>query len=446
MQRRHFLATALASSQVRGTHETVNLALIGCGGRGRYVAGFAKEHPSARYVATADVYLPNAQTAARQLGTADAVQDFRRLLDRKEIDAVIVATPDHWHATIAVLAAEAGKAVYVEKPLAYSISEGRKIVEAMERTGKLIFAGTQHRSAPHFAQAASLVQGGYLGEVKYVRIWNYVNLYPSVISRAPDSEPPDGLDWEMYLGPAPKARFNQRRFLGQFRQFRDYAGGTITDFGTHRFDSLHQIMGLHGAAAAPKRITASGGRLVLEGAGDNPDLLQATFEYEGFVLSYEGVNFNGHGGGYRTPQWRYYNARGERDMPNGMAFYGTKGTMIAERLGFEIHPEPGGPRDAAPRTEAQAVPAKDATREHAMHFVDAVRGAAPPVTTAEAAHRATNIGHLGNIALRTGEKLHWDAMAERFTNSETANRLLERTPREPWDLLGRDRASRTGAV
>lgn len=437
MQRRYFLATALASSQVSGANERVNLALVGCGGRGRYVAGFAKENPHARFVATADVYLPNAQAAAARLGAEQAAQDFRRLLDRKDIDAVIVATPDHWHATVAVLAAEAGKDAYVEKPLAYSISEGRKIVDAMERTKRLIFAGTQHRSAPHFAQAAELVQSGYIGAVKYARIWNYVNLYPNVISRVPDSEPPAGLDWEMYLGPAPEAAFNRRRFLGQFRQFRDYAGGTITDYGTHRFDSLHQIMGLRGVAAAPKRVSASGGRLALEGAGDNPDLLQATFEYDGFVLSYEGVNFNGHGGGFRTPQWRYYNTRGERDMPNGMAFYGTKGTMIAERLGFEIYPEPGGPGDTAPRIEAKAVAAKDATREHAMHFVEAVRGAAQPIATAEDAHRATNIGHLGNIALRTGEKLHWDAAAERFTNSEAANAMVSRTPREPWDLLGR---------
>ncbi|MCL4783338.1 MAG: Gfo/Idh/MocA family oxidoreductase [Bryobacterales bacterium] len=444
MRRRHFLATALATSQASGANDRVNLALVGCGGRGRYVAGFAKENPHARFIATADVYPPNAEAAASRLGAGEAVQDFRRLLDRKDIDAIIVATPDHWHATIAVLAAEAGKDVYVEKPLAYSIAEGRKIVDAMARTKRLIFAGTQHRSAPHFAQAADLIQSGYIGAVKYVRIWNYVNLYPNVISRVPDSAPPEGLDWDMYLGPAPRVAFNQRRFLGQFRHFRDYAGGTITDYGTHRFDSLHQIMGLRGADAAPKRIAASGGRLLLEGAGDNPDLLQATFEYDGFVLSYEAVNFNGHGGGYRTPQWRYYNARGERDMPNGMVFYGTKGTMVTERLGFEIYPEEGG-SPATPRIEAKAVAARDATREHAMHFVDAVRGAVQPIATAEGAHRATNIGHLGNIALRTGEKLHWDATAERFTNSEAANALLARRPREPWDLLGRNREHRADA-
>ncbi len=435
MQRRQFVATALAASQVRGANERVRLALIGCGGRGRYVTGFAKEHPHAAFTATADVYLPNAQAAAKQLGAANALQDFRRLLERKDVDAVFVATPDHWHAQVAVLSAEAGKDVYVEKPLAFSIAEGRQIVSAMQRTGRLIAAGTQHRSAPHFAEAADLIQSGYLGDIKYVRIWNYVNWHPATWAKVPDTAPPDGLDWDMYLGPAPNTPFNRMRFLASFRHFRDYAGGTITDFGTHRFDTLHQMMGLTGNAAAPLKISAAGGRLVLQGAGDNPDLMQATFEYKNFVLSYEGVNFNGHGGGFRTPQWRYYNAMGDRDMPNGMILYGTKATMVAERVGFEIHPEPGNRQDPNPRTPAKAVVGKDATREHALHFVDAVRRVTPANSTAIHAHAATNIGHLGNIALRTGEKLDWDPVAERFTNSSKANDMLHREPRAPWNLV-----------
>jgi predicted dehydrogenase len=435
MQRRNFVATALAASQIRGANERVRLALVGCGGRGRYVAGFAKENSYAQYLATADVYLTNAEAAAKQLEAASAVQDFRRVLERKDIDAIIVGTPEHWHAQIAVLAAEAGKDVYVEKPLAYSVAEGRQIVDAMTRTKRLIFGGTQHRSAAHFAQAADLVQSNYIGPVKYVRIWNYVNWHPNAIAKVPDSAPPAGLDWDMYLGPAPKVPFNERRFLGSFRHFSDYAGGTITDYGTHRFDTLHQIMGLTGTAAAPKKIAASGGRLLLEGAGDNPDLIQVTYEYDNFVLTYEGINFNGHGGGYRTPQWKYYNAIGERDMPNGMAFYGPKGTLIAERVGFEIYPESGGRMDPSPRIDAKAVPAKDATRDHAMRFVDCVRGAAQPNATALSAHLATNIGHLGNIALRVGQKLEWDATNERFTNSSEANKLLARTPRSTWKLI-----------
>ncbi len=431
--------TALAASQVKGANERVRIGLVGCGGRGRYVAGFAKENPNAQYVATADVYLPNAQAAAAQLGAgqlgaSDIYQDFRKLLARKDIDAVIVGTPDHWHAAVAILAAQAGKDVYVEKPLAHSVVEGRKIVNAMESTKRLIYGGTQHRSAPHFSQAADLIQSGYIGPVKYVRVWNYVNLAPAMVKSVPDSAVPEGLDWDMYLGAAPTVAFNQRRFLATFRHFRAYAGGTITDYGTHRFDTVHQIMGLKGAAAAPKTVSAAGGRLILEGAGDAPDLLQATYEYADFVMTYEGVNFNGHGGGFRSPGYKYYNAMGERDLPNGMIFYGTKGTMVAERLGFEIYPEPAGRGDTLPRSQPITVAAKDATREHAMRFVDCVRGAQTPNATALSAHMATNIGHLGNIALETGRKLKWDAVAEKFDVAE-ANALLYRTPRKEWTWI-----------
>lgn len=419
---------------MNGANERVRLGLVGCGGRGRYVAGFAKENPNAQYVATADVYLPNAEAAAQQLGAAASMQDFRRLIERKDIDAIIVGTPDHWHAAVAILAAQAGKDVYVEKPLAHSIVEGRKIVQAMESTKRLIYGGTQHRSAPHFAQAADLIQSGYIGPVKYVRIWNYVNLAPAAVAKVADSAVPAGLDWDMYLGAAPKVPFNQRRFLATFRNFRDYAGGTITDYGTHRFDSLHQIMGLKGSDAAPRAVSASGGRLVLEGAGDAPDLLQATYEYENFILTYEGVNFNGHGGGFRSPGFKYYNAMGDKDLPNGMIFYGTKGTMVAERVGFEIYSEPAGRNDTLPRSQPMTVVARDATRDHAMRFVDCVRGVQKPNATAVSAHMATNIGHLGNIALATGKKLHWDAKTEKFDAPE-ANALLYREPRKEWALI-----------
>ena len=435
MQRRTFLATASSAAQVRGANDRVRLALVGCGGRGRYVAGFAKENPHAQYLATADVYLTNAEMAAKQLGAPAAVQDFRRLLDRKDIDAIIVGTPDHWHAAVAILAAQSGKDVYVEKPLAHSIVEGRKIVNAMEATKRLIFAGTQHRSAPHFAQAADLLQSGYIGPVKYIRIWNYVNWSPNRISKVPDSTPPEGLDWDMYLGPAPKVPFNQRRFLATFRQFLEYAGGTITDYGTHRFDSLHQIMGLKGPAAAPRKISAAGGRTVLEGAGNTPDMLQVTYEYPDFILSYEACNFNGHGGGFRTPGWKYYNDIGDRDMPNGMIFYGTKGTLLIERVGFEILAEPPAIGSNLPRIEEKSQPAKDATRDHAIRFVDCVRGAAEPNANALTSHMATNIGHLGNIAWRTGKKLEWDPVAEKFLNAPDANALLYRQPRPEWSMI-----------
>jgi predicted dehydrogenase len=218
MHRRAFLASAAAAGRAIGANDRVNVGLIGCGGRGRYVAGFMREAPGAEFTAVCDVYAQNAARAREWAGTgARQFSDFRKLLELKDIDAVLVATPDHWHASIAVLACEAGKDVYVEKPLAYSVREGRAIVEASRRYKRIVQAGTQHRSAPHFAEIARIVQGGELGDVRFVRVWNYSNMYPQGIGREPDSDPPEGLDWDFYLGPAPRVPFNRKRFLSTFR-------------------------------------------------------------------------------------------------------------------------------------------------------------------------------------------------------------------------------------
>src|SRR5690242_13285760 len=229
MQRRRFLtgtlratgaATLLAPAAQRalGANDRVVVGLIGCGGRGRYVAELMRESPGVEYAAAADVYLPNAEQARQWAGPkAQAYQDFRRLLDRKDIDAIHIATPDHWHAIITVLACQAGKDVYVEKPLAHNVREGRAMVQAARRYNRIVQAGTQHRSAPHFAEAARIVQSGALGRVHYVRVWNFLNMYPDGIGREPDSAPPAGLDWDLYLGPAPAAPFNRKRFLVTYR-------------------------------------------------------------------------------------------------------------------------------------------------------------------------------------------------------------------------------------
>jgi predicted dehydrogenase len=446
MERRRLLqATAAAAGavparRVPGANDRVVMGLIGCGGRGRYVAGFMKEAPNTEFAAAADVYLANAEKARQWAGPrARAFQDFRRLLELKEVDAVLIATPDHWHATCAVLALQAGKDVYVEKPLAYSIREGRAIVNAARRHGRIAVAGTQHRSSPHFAECARIVQSGELGEVRFVRVWNYVNRSPKGIGNPPDSDPPEGLDWDFYLGPAPKVPFNRARFLATYRMFRDYSGGWITDYGTHRFDTVHQIMGVDQPAA----VSASGGRFTLKDAGDVPDTIIATYEYPGFVLSYEGYLLNGHGCGGRTPGMKYYNMRGNDDRPNGMAFYGTNGALFADRIGYEIYAEPkqiaiwGGPSQNSPepRIEPRRMNTTDATALHARHFIECVRERKPSYAGVEIGQRATSVAHLGNIALRTGRKLRWDAATETFPGDSGANALLHRTPRKPWDLV-----------
>ena len=446
MQRRQFIKRVIQTAAISagaaaprafGANERVNVALIGCGTRGMHVARLMREVPNVAFPAVCDVYERNAAAARKWAGAnCEAYGDFRKVLDRKDIDAVLVATPDHWHAIPTVLACRAGKDVYVEKPLAHNVREGRAMVEAARKHNRVVQTGTQHRSAEHYREAARLVQGGELGKVHFVRVWNYTNVYPNGIGRADDAKPPDGLDWDFYLGPAPAVPFNRNRFLGTFRWFWDYAGGFITDWGTHRLDSVHQVMG----ADAPLSVTAAGGRFGLKDGAETPDVLQATCEYPGFVLSYESCQLNAHGTGGRTPEKRYYRARGKDDRPHGEAFYGTNGALFSDRIGFEVYPElePGArPGAAAPafRMKRQEASAQDATGEHVKNFIDCVRSRKKPAADVEVGHRSSLVPHLGNIAYRTGRKLRWDSANETIADDLKAAALLGRKARKPWDLI-----------
>lgn len=438
--------TAVSYSRVVGANERVNIGLIGCGGRGRQVAGLMRQVPGVEYGAVCDVYEPNARAAREWAGTASqAVGDFRKLLEQKSVDAVHVATPDHWHAAITVLACQAGKDVYVEKPLAHNVREGRLMVEAARRYNRIVQTGTQHRSAPHYREVQRIIQSGELGEVRFVRVWNYSNITPNGIGKPPDGPAPEGLDWDFYLGSAPKVPFNRARFLSTFRNFYDYAGGTMTDYGTHRLDTVQQIMGVE----APKTVVATGGRFTLNDAGDVPDMLQVTYEFEhpkngGFILSYESCNLNAHGAGGRTPGFNYYGARGTEDRPHGEAYYGTNGTLIADRIGFEIYPEPLKPALTAKqrsqpidawRMQPKRVQGKDTTDLHTQNFIECVRSRQKPNAEVEIGHRSTATSHLGNIAYKVGRRLTWDAAKEDFIADAEASKLLGRKARKPWDLI-----------
>ncbi len=434
---------AAAARRIHGANDRIIMALIGCGHRGVAVGRLLDAIEGVAYAAVCDVY--DVQTRkAREIfrGAPQRFKDFRTVLELKHIDAVHVATPDHWHAVPTVMACQAGKHVYVEKPLAHNVQEGQAMVRAARKAGVVVLTGTQQRSAPHVAEAAQIIQSGRLGEVRYVRVWNYINTAPDGIGEAPDSPVPPGLDWDFYLGPAPLVPFNRKRFLGTFRYFSDYAGGRITDFGVHRFDTVHQIMGADGPVSA----AAAGGRFTVKGMGDYPDLLQVTYEYPGFVLSYEMVSMNGFGAvGRITPGMTYYGAGGGENRPNGMAFYGSSGTLIADRLGYEIIPETE--RHAAAERYFEPVQARpvelkrrhrtsaDATAAHARHFIRCLRAGEPPRCDALVGHRSTLVAHLGNIAYRTGRKLRWDAARETLLNAPEASRLLGREARKPWDLI-----------
>jgi predicted dehydrogenase len=431
------LSLTVTGARAFSAGDEVSVALVGCGTRGMFVARNMRQVPGVRFVAVCDVYDANAARAKNWAGDGcESYRDFRRILDRKDIDAVLVATPDHWHAIPTILACQAGKDVYVEKPLAHNIREGRAMVSAARRHNRVVQTGTQHRSAAHYREAAQIVQKGELGPVHFIRIWNYTNQFPDGFGRQANSQPPDGLDWDFYLGPAPVVPFNRNRFLGTFRWFWDYAGGLITDFGTHRFDSLHQVMNVD----APRAVTAMGSRFALDDGRETPDILQATYEYPSFILSYEACNLNAHGAGGRTPDKRYYRARGRDDRPHGEAFYGTNGTLICDRIGFEVYPEmePGmRPLSGPPkfRMERKEATAEDATAEHTRNFIECVRSRARPAADVEIGHRSTIVPHLGNIAYRTGRKIRWDAEREEIVDDREAAQLLGREARKPWDVI-----------
>jgi predicted dehydrogenase len=448
MHRRNFVKTsgfgmtALSASRVLGANDRINIGLVGCGGRGRGVARTMRDAATnVAYTAVADVYKANAELAREWAGSdAKAFQDFRKLLELKDVDAVHIATPDHWHAIATVLACQAGKDVYVEKPTSLTIREGRVMLNAARKYNRIVQVGTQHRSAPHFMKIAEMIQRGDIGAVKFVRVWNYANHTPNGIGRKPVQEPPPELDWDMYLGPSPKVPFNPNRFLGNFRYFWDYSGGYITDFGNHRLDTMQQIMNV----SAPKTVSAVGGVYVMKDDRETPDFLTVTWEYDNFIATYEGSNINTHGMGGRTPGHRYYNSRGEWDQPNGIAFYGTEATIFAERIGWEMFPEPdaamfsGGrsaARKRAPTVKRMWENNEEPTKAHCINFTECLRSRKTPNADIEIGHRGTSLALLGNIAMRTGTKLHWDAGKEDFIGAPEASALLTRSLRKPYDWI-----------
>jgi len=450
IERRSFLkttaaaaATAASAQRVLGANDRIRIGLVGCGGRGTHVAQKILEgNTGVEYSAFADVFDSQAEKARQSLaqGQGDTYRDFRLLLERDDLDAVHVATPDHWHAIPAILALRAGKHVYCEKPLGHNVLEGQAMVAESTKFPKQVFlTGTQHRSQSHFMRIARMVESGELADVHFVRVWNYSNLLPDGLAARPDQPIPETLDWDMYLGPAPWVPYNPARTVGTYRAFFDYAGGWITDFGVHRFDTVHQIMGRD----QPLTVNASGSRYAVGGLGDQPDVLQVTYEYPGFVLSYEAINTSSFGSIARlTPGMAMHGAKGEIDRPNGMAFYGSNGTVIADRLGYEtVPPGPkstsrlaGGASEHAPLGRMHENN-PEPTLAHGQHFIRCIREGERPRCDALTGHRSSLVAHLGNVSYKVGRKLWWDGQDEKLISDPEASKHLGRVARKPWDLV-----------
>jgi predicted dehydrogenase len=402
------------------------------------------KQPDVEIRAVCDAFRPAAEQARRMTGDrAEIYGDFRRVLDRKDIDAVVIATPDHWHALMMVSACEAGKDVYVEKPISHTVREGRLMVEAARRHGRVVQVGIQQRSGAHFQRAVRAVQEGRIGEVRFAQCWNHsYSPDPKGMGFPAETVPPADLDWDMWLGPAPKVAYTPAR--RNFRVFWDYAGGELTNWCVHLLDVVHWALRLD----APETVMSSGGKWYFQDCRECADTQEVVWEYPGNILvrystlAHNSFGPNGHPGNKSFGSY-------------GIMFQGTKGTMFIDRAGYEITPQmamhtekdSAGAREAYDdlvgfgqyfTSEAAAERGSGSSQHlpHVRNFLDAIKTRARPAGDIEIGHKSTAPCLIGNIALRTGMKLRWDGKAERFSNSVEANAMLSRPYRAPWRLAG----------
>jgi predicted dehydrogenase len=398
-----------------GPNNQIRLAVVGCGGRGRDVLGVFLQHPEIVCAAVCDVDDAMLAKAVAQVEQnrgkrPDTAKDFRRVLDRKDVDAVLIATPDHWHALPTVYACQNGKDVYVEKPLATTIDEGRAMLEAAKRHERVVQMGTQWRSGQHWKEAIDFVRSGKLGKISLARAWSYHD-WLGDIGNPPDSQPPAGVDYDLWLGPAPKRAFNPNRFHFNFRWFWDYAGGLMTDWGVHQINIILWAMGV----SHPKSVSASGGKYVLNDNSETPDTQVAVYEFPTFTMIWEhkvgtGVGLNG--------------------RPWGISFTGTEGTLILTNKEWELISEP-----KKKGLESRKVSfSEDERLPHVRNFLDCVRSRQQPNENLELGHHVSAVAHLGNISLRCGRKIQWDGEHERILNDPDADRLVSVAYRKPWSL------------
>jgi predicted dehydrogenase len=423
--------TALASRRVLGANERVRVGFIGVGNRGSQLIDAFLEHEGVEPVAVCDVQQSTREKAAARLaGRVETYGDFRRLLDRQDIDAVVIATPDHWHALQTIAACRAGKDVYVEKPLSMTVHEGRRMVQVARETQRIVQVGLHRRSAPLYAETAGLVRRGMIGKVTVSRCYHLSNMFPAGIGRAVAKAAPADIDWDMWLGPRPERPFQDNIAPYKFRWWEHYSS-QIANNGVHFIDVARWLTG----DEAPLRIAALGGRYAVDDDRTIPDTLETTFELPGGRLLVFGQ----------------YEANGNPMLPHPgwCELRGTQGTAYVGETVVKVIPEKGGQfQDHAPRlepreirTEGLAVDGRGnanlaLTARHAGNFLDCTRSRAVPACDVEVGHRSTSFAILANIALATKSCLEWDAVAERFVGNDEADRLLHYEYRAPWTLDG----------
>jgi len=412
------LTTSLFPGRVRGANDRISVAFVGVGVMGSENLNAAMAQ-GAQAAAVCDVYQPNlerAAAAARRAGQQPKeVRDFREILADRSIDAVCISTPDHWHPYITVEACKAGKDVYVEKPVCVAIDEGVKMVEAARKYNRVVQAGTWQRSGAHFQKACELVRSGQIGTVSFCRTWIYANMPQEGIGNPPDATPPAGLDWDLWLGPAPKRTFNPNRFgvypdaYSYFRFFWDYAGGILTDSGVHMIDIMQMAFG----DPMPTAVTALGGKFWFKDDTETPDTLQVSFGYPNLLGSWE---------------HRSNNTEATKSRLMGVTFHGSLGTVYVDRSVLRVTPERPG--------SVEPLEMPRVTDPHPLHwrnFLECVRTRSRPNSDIETCFRSSAACLLGNVAYRTKLRLDWDDKNQTVQQPD-ARPFLHREYRSPWKL------------
>ncbi|EMS31965.1 Oxidoreductase [Mariniradius saccharolyticus AK6] len=404
--------------------DQLNVAVIGCKGMGWSNMNAHLKIPNVNCIALADidqsVLAQRSEDVNKLRGKKPQVYgDYRKMLENKDIDAVIIGTPDHWHCLNMVDSLSAGKHVYVEKPIANTIEECNLMVKAKQRYGKMVQVGQWQRSGSQYAEAIAYVKSGKLGQIRLVKTWAYQG-WMKPVPKVGDGPVPQGVDYDMWLGPAPKRPFNSNRFHFNFRWFWDYAGGLMTDWGVHEIDIALYAMGV----TAPKSVMASGGKFAYpDDASETPDTLQTVYEYDGFNMLWEhatGID----GGNYGTTE--------------GIAFIGNNGTLVVNRGGWKVIPETenkDGQRVSKIEEVPHTRPSGSALELHAQGFVNSIlqNDASKLTCGIETGSIAAINAQMGNIAFKTGKKVYWDAAKGQFTDKE-ANQLMKANYHNGWKL------------
>lgn len=402
-------------------NDKVVVGLIGCKGMGfnDLKAFLAQPNVECHSLCDVDSNVLNERAVETEqiTGTKPVLyEDYRKMLEQKDIDAVIIGTPDHWHCLQMIHACEAGKDVYCEKPLGNSIEECNLMVKAAERYNKVVQVGQWQRSDPHWMNAVQYLHEGHIGRIRSVKVWSNVG-WKGSIPMLPDEPVPEGVDYDMWLGPAPKRPFNRNRFHFTFRWYWDYAGGLMTDWGVHLLD--YALFGMN--EYVPNSIMATGGKYAFpDDAMETPDTLTAVYDFGDFGVIWEhtiGIYGANYGRGH------------------GLAFVGEHGTLVVDRQGWEMIPES---RGFGVKEGLEAVPLQKGTGQglnlHVENFLDCIKTRNKPNCDIEIGAHIARFAHLGNIAFRLGRRLYWDGENQKFVNDVEADAFASVNYRQPWEL------------